>query len=92
MIDGVLNITAANTKLSYLQTLTEYLENYKTNRNYEIEELYEYCADKQIDTFTISLAKNNLSAIKSIYESIQADASAEEKLNTLKAELIKLNK
>lgn len=91
-INGILNTSAQQTKLSYLQILTEYLEAYKQNRNPEIESVYNFCAKNEIDTITISFAGKNLGAIESIFNSLPTEMELGEKLKNLRVELNKLDK
>ncbi len=87
-----MNTSAQQTKLSYLQTLTEYLEAYKNSRIPEIESIYDFCAKNKIDTMTISFAGKNLGAIERIFNSLPAEMELGEKLKKLRVELNKLNK
>ena len=92
LVKFILNIQAQNTELSYLETLTEYIEKYKKNRKIKVEENYNFCADNEIDTMTINFADKNLLKIKDIYLKLPENLSKEEKLSQLRFELNKLNK
>ena len=88
----IINIEAKETELSYLETLAEYVERYKENRQLDVEEIYDFCADKGIDTMTIHFADGNLLSIKDVYLSLPADLPETEKQFKLRMELNKLNK
>jgi len=90
LVKFVLNIQAQKTELSYLETLTEYMDNYKNNRQIEVEEIYDFCALKGIDTMTIEFAGKNLLKIKEIYLSLPKHYLKTKKLSKLRFELNKL--
>jgi len=92
LVKFILNLHAQQTELSYLETLTEYIENYKKNRQTKVEEIYDFCADNEIDTMTIYFAGKNLLKIKSVYLKLPKNLSKEEKLSQLRFKLNKLNK
>ena len=91
LVKFILNIEAQKTELSYLETLTEYIENYKKNRQTKVEEIYDFCADNEIDTMTIYFAGKNFLKIKDAYLKLPKNLSKEEKLSQLRFELNKLN-
>ena len=92
LVKFILNIEAKKTELSYLETLNEYIEKYKKNRQTKVEEIYDFCADNEIDTITIYFAGKNLFKIKDVYLKLPENLSKEEKLSQLRFELNKLNK
>lgn len=89
IISSILNIQAQKTELSYLQTLVEYIRKYKANRQLNVEEIYDFCVENEIDVMTIRLAGENMLKIKDIYLKLPKNLSKNEKESQLRLQLNK---